>query len=70
MIMSNLQVERREALDALLPFQENFTSLFRAMDGLPVIARLIDPPLYEFSPNQTDLNHDPTDLKIRLKHFE
>ncbi len=40
-----------EAIDALLPFQrEDFAGLFRAMDGLPVIIRLLDPPLHEFLP--------------------
>ncbi|MFC1577466.1 pyruvate, phosphate dikinase [Thermodesulfobacteriota bacterium] len=71
MIMSDLPIERREALDALLPFQrDDFAGLFRAMDGLPVIARLIDPPLHEFLPNHVELNRDLTDLKIRLKHAD
>ena len=52
MIMTDLPSERREALETLLPFQrEDFDGLFRAMDGLPVIIRLIDPPLHEFLPN-------------------
>jgi pyruvate,orthophosphate dikinase len=56
MIMTDLPIERREALDALLPFQrDDFAGLFRAMDGLPVIIRLIDPPLHEFLPNHMDL---------------
>jgi len=71
MIMTDLPIERREALDALLPFQrEDFIGLFRAMDGLPVITRLIDPPLHEFLPNYMELTHDLTDLKIRLKHAD
>jgi pyruvate, orthophosphate dikinase len=71
MIMTDLPVERREALDALLPFQrEDFMGLFLAMDGLPVIIRLIDPPLHEFLPNYMNLYHDLTDLKIRLKHAD
>jgi len=69
MIMADLPVERQEALDALLPFQrEDFAGLFRAMDGLPVITRLIDPPLHEFLPNHEDLVNDLTDLKIRLRN--
>jgi pyruvate,orthophosphate dikinase len=40
------------------------------MDGLPVITRLIDPPLHEFLPNHMELTHDLTDLKIRLKHAD
>ncbi len=71
MIMTDLPIERREALDALLPFQrEDFIGLFRAMDGLPVITRLIDPPLHEFLPNYMELTHDLTDLKIQLKHAD
>lgn len=67
MIMSNTVTERREALDALLPFQrEDFAGLFRAMDGLPVIIRLIDPPLHEFLPSRDDLMMALTDHKIRL----
>jgi len=68
MIMTDLPSERREALEALLPFQrEDFAGLFRVMDGLPVIIRLIDPPLHEFLPNYVDLMRDVTDWKIRLK---
>ncbi len=66
MIMADLPIEKREALDALLPFQrEDFAGLFRAMDGLPVIIRLIDPPLHEFLPNHSDLIRELSDLKIR-----
>jgi len=69
MIMTDLPIERREALDALLPFQrDDFAGLFRAMDGLPVITRLIDPPLHEFLPNHIDLMRELTDLKLRLPH--
>jgi len=45
-----------ECLAKLLPFQRaDFDGLFRAMDGLPVIVRLIDPPLHEFLPAHEDL---------------
>ncbi len=68
MIMTDLARERQEALDAILPFQrEDFIGLFRVMDGLPVIIRLIDPPLHEFLPNRFDLMHELSDLKIRLQ---
>jgi pyruvate,orthophosphate dikinase len=71
MIMTDLPIERREALEALLPFQrDDFAGLFRAMDGLPVIARLIDPPLHEFLPNHMDLNHELMGLKFQLKHAD
>ncbi len=67
LIMTYEPAERREALDALLPFQrEDFIGLFEAMDGLPVIIRLIDPPLHEFLPGFDHLMGELTDGKIRL----
>jgi pyruvate,orthophosphate dikinase len=43
---------RRAAVSKLLPFQRDaFIGIFRAMDGLPVTIRLLDPPLHEFLPN-------------------
>ena len=47
---------RREALDKLLPIQrEDFRDVLSAMDGLPVIIRMIDPPLHEFLPGHDRL---------------
>ncbi len=67
MITTRSPAERREAVDALLPFQrEDFTGLFRAMDGLPVIIRLIDPPLHEFLPGFEELTRELADLQIRI----
>ena len=52
MIMAKTTVDRNDALDLLLPLQRgDFEGLFRAMDGYPVIIRLIDPPLHEFLPS-------------------
>jgi len=52
MILATDEAARREALDSLLPYQrEDFTALFRIMDGLPVTIRLLDPPLNEFLPH-------------------
>jgi len=66
MITTRSPAERREAVDALLPFQrEDFAGLFRAMDGLPVIIRLIDPPLHEFLPSFEDLTRELADLQIQ-----
>jgi len=68
MILTNEPAERNDALEALLPYQrEDFAGLFRAMDGLPVIIRLIDPPLHEFLPAPFDLMHELTDLKLNLQ---
>ena len=56
MILATSSEERTEALDELLPHQrQDFEGLFTAMDGLPVIIRLIDPPLHEFLPAAEDL---------------
>ena len=55
MIMSETTEEREKHLAKLLPFQrEDFDGIFRAMAGLPVTIRLLDPPLHEFLPNYTD----------------
>src|SRR5512132_2121351 len=56
MIFAETEAEEQKAYDALLPLQrEDFVGIFRAMDGLPVTVRLLDPPLHEFLPNQVDL---------------
>ncbi len=56
MIMSAEPAGRREALDRIRPFQErDFEGIFRAMAGLPVTIRLLDPPLHEFLPDHVEL---------------
>ncbi len=56
------------ALAKLLPSQRSdFYGLFEAMDGLPVIIRLIDPPLHEFLPGQEELLVAVTELKADLE---
>ena len=70
MIMARHVLERKESLDQLLPLQrEDFAGLFRAMDGHPVIIRLIDPPLHEFLPSYDELVQGLADLKVRTQHF-
>ena len=52
MILSEDKKKREAALDKLLPMQrEDFTAIFRIMEGLPVTIRLLDPPLHEFLPH-------------------
>ncbi len=52
MILSDTPEERKQALERLLPYQkEDFLGIFRAMEGLPVTIRLLDPPLHEFLPH-------------------
>lgn len=69
MIMAPTASERDDAILSLLPLQrQEFEGLFEAMNGLPVIIRLIDPPLHEFLPALDDLLRDLTDLKIKAQH--
>jgi pyruvate,orthophosphate dikinase len=52
MIVADEPEARQEALDQILPMQKSdFKGIFRAMDGLPVTVRLLDPPLHEFLPH-------------------
>ena len=54
------------ALDKLLPSQRSdFYGLFEAMDGCPVIIRLIDPPLHEFLPSQEELLVEVTQMRTK-----
>jgi pyruvate,orthophosphate dikinase len=54
------------ALEELLPSQRSdFYGLFEAMDGYPVIIRLIDPPLHEFLPSQEDLLVEVTQMRTK-----
>jgi pyruvate,orthophosphate dikinase len=56
MILARTPTERKKALRRLLPMQrKDFIELFRAMEGLPVTVRTLDPPLHEFLPNPTEL---------------
>jgi pyruvate,orthophosphate dikinase len=66
MILAKDDATRQDALDRLLPFQtEDFRGILRAMDGLPVVIRLIDPPLHEFLPSLQDLLVETTELRVR-----
>ncbi|MFB3738922.1 MAG: putative PEP-binding protein, partial [Candidatus Velamenicoccus archaeovorus] len=57
MIFAESEREERAAYDKLQPLQrEDFVGIFRAMDGLPVTVRLLDPPLHEFLPDLTTLS--------------
>ena len=63
-IMTEDREERLALLDQLLPFQrEDFEGIFRAMDGYPVIVRLIDPPMHEFLPPHEELLEQVVQLR-------
>lgn len=59
MILSNTEEERRAHLDKIFEFQKkDFLGIFEAMDGKPVTIRLLDPPLHEFLPHDSeDIDH-------------
>jgi pyruvate,orthophosphate dikinase len=66
MILATSEMERKEALNKLLPMQkEDFKEIFRVMDGLPVCIRLLDLPLHEFLPRLEDLLVEVTTLRLR-----
>jgi pyruvate,orthophosphate dikinase len=66
MILADSSEERTKALDELLPFQRNdFDGLFEAMTGLPVIIRLIDPPLHEFLPELVGLVEEIATMRAK-----
>jgi len=66
MILADSEEDRKEALDELLPMQENdFYAILKAMRGYPVTIRLLDPPLHEFLPNVEDLVRTVTELKVK-----
>ncbi len=67
MILAEDLAAREQALERLLPIQRaDFLEIFRAMDGLPVTIRLLDPPLHEFLPNYEQLQSELAELKLQL----
>ena len=78
MIMAETETGRRAALSKLAPMQRaDFEGIFRAMDGLPVTVRLLDPPLHEFLPHGDSemealaavLSRDPAALKQKAEQL-
>ncbi|MBS0471773.1 MAG: pyruvate, phosphate dikinase [Proteobacteria bacterium] len=74
MILADAANERKAALAKLLPMQRSdFEGLFKAMEGLPVTIRLLDPPLHEFLPQKEEeiievaraAGSDPSKLRAR-----
>ena len=64
MILAENEADRRVALAKLLPLQrQDFIGIFRAMEGLPVTIRLLDPPLHEFLPKADKLQEEIAELK-------
>ena len=78
MILAREEAPRRAALAKLLPYQrEDFFGIFKAMKGLPVTVRLLDPPLHEFLPNSASAQKDlakklgvkPADIAARVSQL-
>ena len=62
MILANDEAGRRKALKKLLPMQRgDFEGIFKAMNGLPVTIRVLDPPLHEFLPHEKDQQQEMAD---------
>ena len=75
MILSNTVKDRVEALDRLLPMQQqDFVDIYKVMGDRPVNIRLLDPPLHEFLPHDDetinelakDMNIDAKEIKKRI----
>jgi pyruvate,orthophosphate dikinase len=68
MIMSNTEAERRKALDELFPYvKKDIKGTLEAMDGYPVVIRLLDPPLHEFVPRgEGKLEQLAADLRVSM----
>lgn len=71
MIVAETEEARRKALAKLLPYQrDDFYAIFKAMKGLPVTVRLLDPPLHEFLPSEEkEIKGLAKDLKITEAHL-
>jgi len=73
MILAPNAQEREKPLEKIGHFQkEDFMGLFRIMDGLPVIIRLIDPPLHEFLPKEEEIEEHLSKAKSKKEkeHWE
>jgi pyruvate,orthophosphate dikinase len=70
MIIAGTEKARREALAQLLPMQyQDFKDMFKALNGLPMTIRLLDPPLHEFLPSKEELIAEVATLKALNKDY-
>jgi len=72
MICSSTKEEREKALAELFPYmKEDIKKTLEAMDGMPVVIRLLDPPLHEFVPKDEEkLKKLAQDLGITLEELK
>ena len=71
MIVSKTEAERKQAVDELFPYvKEDIKKTLEAMDGFPVVVRLLDPPLHEFVPReQSKLEQLAKELNISMEEL-
>ncbi|MEE8570870.1 MAG: pyruvate, phosphate dikinase [Candidatus Bathyarchaeia archaeon] len=66
MILADTDEAKRDALNRLMPMQKkDFKEILKVMEGLPVIIRLLDPPLHEFLPRFEDILTDVTTRRLK-----
>ena len=72
MILAKDTAGRKAALNKILPYQlADFEGIFKAMEGLPVTVRLLDPPLHEFVPHDEKGQQEMADMmKLPLKTIQ
>lgn len=72
MIFADSTSQREKALKKLLPYQkEDFKGIFKALDGMPVNIRLLDPPLHEFLPHSEEEKKELAEyIDVELKTIE
>lgn len=71
-ILADTDADRTKAIKKLLPHQrKDFVGIFKAMEGLPVTVRLLDPPLHEFLPHtEADMQKMATELDVPLEKVQ
>ena len=72
MILSETLEAREEALNELIPFQKgDFKAMYKALNGLPMTVRYLDPPLHEFLPTaEEDIKALAKDMGVSVEHLK
>jgi pyruvate,orthophosphate dikinase len=72
MILAEDIVGRKKALDKLMPMQKSdFIGIFKAMKGMPVTIRLLDPPLHEFLPkSKEDIEWLSNEMEVTVEKIK
>ena len=72
MILSETVEAREAALNELIPFQKgDFKAMYKALNGLPMTVRYLDPPLHEFLPTlEEDIKTLANDMGVTVSHLK